>query len=170
MPGSARVPRAAMVGDPFLGVALQALGSLAKPLLKKGVSALGRKVLHRGGSPPPASSLVGVSAAGQFGPVANVGGTLVARAGAAMGARFGGGRTTGFVSGTARSLPAGSRIESFPAGVGAYRRRYRRMNMLNLRALKRAIRRAKGFEHIARQVLTIPHHFKRHIHARGRKR
>jgi hypothetical protein len=160
MPGSNRVPRAALVGDPFFPAVLAAYGAI-----KKGVQVV-KAIKNRGqvsaqGAPPPMSAMV--QNPGLYIPP-------VPRAGSGTGHRAPQG---GSVTATSRVLPAlppGSRIQSFPAGVGAYRRRYRRMNVLNLRALKRAIRRAKGFEHIARQVLTIPHHFKRHIRARGRKR
>lgn len=161
MPGSNRVPRAALVGDPFFPAIIAAYGAI-----KKGVQVVKdikqkRAQVAAASAPPPMSALV--SNPGQYIPP-------VPRAGSGTGHRAPQG---GSVTATSRVLPAlppGSRIQSFPAGVGAYRRRYRRMNVLNLRALKRAIRRAKGFEHIARQVLTIPHHFKRHIRARGRKR
>jgi hypothetical protein len=38
--------------------------------------------------------------------------------------------------------------------IGAMRR-YRRMNPLNAKALRRALRRARGFEHFARSVISI---------------
>jgi hypothetical protein len=157
MPGSNRVPRAALVGDPFFPAIIAAYGAI-----KKGVQVVKSiKQRNQQGAPPPMSAMV--QDPGRYIPP-------VPRAGSGTGHRAPQG---GSVTATARvlnPLPPGSRIQSFPAGVGAYRRRYRRMNVLNLRALKRAIRRAKGFEHIARQVLTIPHHFKKHIRARGRKR
>ncbi len=39
--------------------------------------------------------------------------------------------------------------------IGRMGRRYRRMNVLNPRALRRALRRARGFEHFARGVISI---------------
>ncbi len=36
-------------------------------------------------------------------------------------------------------------------------RHYRRMNPLNPKALRRALRRAKGFEHFARKVMHLTH-------------
>ncbi len=41
-------------------------------------------------------------------------------------------------------------------GIGGGRR-HRRMNVCNPRALRRALRRAKGFEHFARRVIRITH-------------
>jgi len=78
-----------------------------------------------------------------------VGGTLVTRA-----------------LGTAEKYIAGKAKKGFHALVGGGARHHRRMNPLNPRALRRALRRAKGFEHFARGVLRItrpgPHkvHFK----------
>jgi hypothetical protein len=40
------------------------------------------------------------------------------------------------------------------------KRRYRRMNVCNVRALRRSLRRIEGFEHVARRVLSITHHKK----------
>lgn len=37
-------------------------------------------------------------------------------------------------------------------------RRHRRMNVCNVRALRRAIRRAHGFERVARKVISFPFH------------
>jgi len=59
------------------------------------------------------------------------------------------------------------------AAVGMPGRRHRRMNPCNVRALRRAIRRAHGFERIAKKVLrfTSPHHkAKPHGFKRPRKR
>ena len=160
MPGSNRVPRAAMVGDPFFPAIIAAYGAIKKgvEIVKK----LKKPQLSAQGAPPPMSSMVSYQARS---PV------------------FGGSalpieENTSYIQkvlkgrGAPAGMPPGSRVQVFRAGVAATsgRRRYRRMNVLNLRALKRAIRRAKGFEHIARQVLTVPHHFKKHIRARGRKR
>jgi len=169
MPGSVRVPRAAMVGDPFFPAIIAAYGAISKGVkIVKGIRAA-RAAAH--GAPPPMSAMVGGGLAARGAGVLaeqglreNLDLKYTPPRGRSSGAPF------HYIKQAAGGLPAGSRIQSFPAGVGAYRRRYRRMNVLNLRALKRAIRRAKGFEHIARQVLTIPHHFKRHIRARGRKR
>jgi len=149
-----------MVGDPFFPAIIAAYGAIKKGV--QIVKSLKKPQLSAMGGPPPMSAMVGYNA-GQYIPP-------VPRAGSGTGHRAPGGSITSSSRALPPGLPAGSRIQTFPAGVGATRRRYRRMNVLNLRALKRAIRRAKGFEHIARQVLTIPHHFKKHIRARGRKR
>jgi hypothetical protein len=160
MPGSSRVPRAAMVGDPFFPAIIAAYGAISKGVkIVKGIQAA-RKAGHA--APPPMSAMVGMRS-----PV------------------FGGSslpieENTSYIQRAIRGraappgMPAGSRVQVFRAGVAATtgRRRYRRMNVLNIRALKRAIRRAKGFEHIARQVLAphgVVHHFKKHIRARGKR-
>ena len=159
MPGSNRVPRAALVGDPFFPAIIAAYGAIKKGV--QIVKSLKKPQLSAQGAPPPMSSMI--QNPGLYIPP-------VPRAGSGTGHRAPqGGSITSSSRVTSLGLPAGSRIQTFPAGVGATRRRYRRMNVLNLRALKRAIRRAKGFEHIARQVLTIPHHFKKHIRARGKR-
>jgi hypothetical protein len=146
-----------MVGDPFFPAIIAAYGAIKKGV--QIVKSLKKPQLSAQGAPPPMSSMV---QAGVYIPP-------VPRAGSGTGHRAPGGSITSSSRVLPPGLPAGSRIQTFPAGVGATRRRYRRMNVLNLRALKRAIRRAKGFEHIARQVLTIPHHFKKHIRARGKR-
>ncbi len=166
MPGSNRVPRAAMVGDPFFPAIIAAYGAISKGVkIVKGIRAA-RSAARA--APPPMSAMVGMRSpvfGGSSLPIEEntqyIQKVLRGRAGSGTGHRA---PPPGLV-------PPGSRVQTFPAGVAATygRRRYRRMNVLNLRALKRAIRRAKGFEHIARQVLTIPH-FKKHIRARGRKR
>src|SRR5512147_898105 len=54
---------------------------------------------------------------------------------------------------------------------GAYVRshkRYRRMNVTNMRALTRAVRRVKRFEKIARQTVTLSHRVRVKKGARGR--
>jgi len=149
-----------MVGDPFFPAIIAAYGAIKKGV--QIVKSLKKPGMAMAPAPPPMSAMV-QNPAQYFPPVPRAGSGTGHRAPAAV---------QGSLSATSRLLPgmpAGSRIQTFPAGVQATRRRYRRMNVLNLRALKRAIRRAKGFEHIARQVLTIPHHFKKHIRARGKR-
>jgi len=159
MPGSIRVPRAAMAGDPFFPAIIAAYGAI-----KKGVEIVKKlkKPAAPMAAPPPMSAMVQNPASWMPMPPT--------RSPVFAGGSFPIEENTSYIQRAMKGMPAGSRVQSFPAGVGAYRRRYRRMNVLNLRALKRAIRRAKGFEHIARQVLVIPSHFKKHIRARGRKR
>lgn len=48
-------------------------------------------------------------------------------------------------------------------------RRYRRMNPTNVRALRRAIRRAKAFEHLARSVVNLHVGKKFKMHRRKRR-
>jgi hypothetical protein len=153
-----------LVGDPFFPAIIAAYGAISKGVkIVKGIQAARKTAaqIKAQGAPPPTSSMIGGrSMQLQRSPVF-AGGALPIE------------ENTSYIQKVLKGTPAGQRIQSFPAGVSAYstgRRRYRRMNVLNLRALKRAIRRAKGFEHIARQVLTVPSHFKKHIRARGRKR
>lgn len=47
--------------------------------------------------------------------------------------------------------------KGLPALGPGRRRRYRRINPCNPRALRRALRRAKAFEHFARRVIRITH-------------
>lgn len=69
------------------------------------------------------------------------------------------------VQGSFKAMKAAGRTLMQPE-PGMRFRRHRRINPLNPRALRRAIRRAKGFEHFAREVLkftkpgTHPHGFK----------
>lgn len=68
--------------------------------------------------------------------------------------------------GTSRWGPSGS-LEIHPKGTVLVKSR--RMNVGNARALKRALRRARGFERLARSVMVV-HRFKRHpTRRRGRK-
>jgi hypothetical protein len=43
---------------------------------------------------------------------------------------------------------------------GGFGRKRRRMNVYNPRALRRALRRAKGFAHMARQIIRVQTHYK----------
>jgi hypothetical protein len=72
-----------------------------------------------------------------------------------------------------KALGGGGRVRRAhgrrPRVMGA--RRYKRMNPLNPRALRRALRRAKGFERFARGVLSITRpHAGRRFKFPGRKR
>lgn len=69
--------------------------------------------------------------------------------------------------GTSRWGPSGS-LQVHPKGTVLVKSR--RMNVGNARALKRALRRARGFERLARSVMVV-HRFKKHPTRRvGRKR
>lgn len=69
--------------------------------------------------------------------------------------------------GTSRWGPSGS-LQIHPKGTVLVKSR--RMNVGNARALKRALRRARGFERLARSVMVV-HRFKKHPTKRvGRKR
>jgi hypothetical protein len=151
-----------MVGDPFFPAIIAAYGAISKGVkVVKGIQAARKAAatLKAGGAPPPTSAMVG-GRSPVFG-----GSALPIEENTAYIQKVLRGR------GAPAGMPAGSRVQVFRAGVAATsgRRRYRRMNVLNLHALKRAIRRAKGFEHIAHQVLTVPKHFKKHIRARGKR-
>jgi hypothetical protein len=100
--------------------------------------------------------------------------TISAAGSAAMAGRARGrGTMTGRLSGIARrALPTmagaaaaslSTRGAAMPAGVpGVRMRRRHRMNVCNPRALRRAIRRAHGFERIAKQVIGFSSPHKRH--------
>jgi hypothetical protein len=104
-----------------------------------------------------------------------------AAAGAATGAavagavgHYGGAATSAAPGGLAvhGHLHLGGKRKAAGAMPGMHRR-HRRMNPCNVRALRRAIRRAHGFERIAKKVLrfTSPHHkAKPHGFKRPRKR
>jgi len=166
MPGSSRIPRERLVGDPFFPAIIAAYGAISKGIkIVKGIRAA--RSMGSGGAPPPMSSMVGMRSpvfGGSSLPIEENTQYIqrVLRAGRGTGHRA--------PSPPPGLVPPGSRVQVFPAGVAATgRRRYRRMNVCNVHALKRAIRRAKGFEKLARKVLVIPHHFKKHIAVRGRK-
>lgn len=88
----------------------------------------------------------------------------IPRAGAAIGRVFGGraGRVVkaaGKIGGAGAVFEAGSQIARRRMGGGDEMgggRRYRRMNVTNVKALRRAIRRARGFAKLARSVMTFP--------------
>jgi len=146
-----------MVGDPFFPAIIAAYGAI-----KKGVQVVKAIKRRQGGPPPPMSSVVGMQM--QRSPVF-AGSSLPIEENTSYIQKVLRGRSTASLG-----VPPGSRIQTFPAGVAAtQRRRHRRMNVCNVHALKRAIRRAKGFEKLARKVLVIPHHFRKHITARRRK-
>lgn len=161
MPGSVRVPRAAMVGDPFLPAVIAAYGALSKGVkVVKGIQRA--RALARQGAPPPGSAMIGFQRSPVF-----AGGSIPIEENTQYIQRVLRGRGARPPAGL---VPPGSRVQVFPAGVAAtLRRRRRRMNVCNVRALKRAIRRAKGFEMLARKVINIPHRFKRTIRARARR-
>lgn len=81
-----------------------------------------------------------------------VGAGAAAAVGGAVGYRAAGGGIGGEVA-----LPGEMGELTFDPGTGTYRpgRRYRRMNVTNVRALRKAIRRVKGFAKIARTSLVL---------------
>ena len=131
-------------GDPgffsFLGKVAKTVGGFI-PGVGPAVSAAGG-ALERVAARPIVKAATGaivkhpvLSAAGAAG-VIGAGGTMVARRGRMGGAAAGVGPATGGRMGR---------------GFGG--RRHRRMHVTNVKALRRAIRRAKGFERLARRVL-----------------
>lgn len=126
-------------GDPFIGPLIAAVGGVATKVLpalvKKGVSSVGN-ILRKPGVGTAIATVGGVAGgrASSGGallppppPFAN-GGSMVPR--------------PGIKGKIQRLLPFGE--------TGYYRRR--RMNPANVKALRRAIRRAQGFERLAKQV------------------
>lgn len=117
-------------GDPFLGAALGFVArKVAAPLVKKAGAWIGRQTV---------GGLAGKAA-----------GTAIAAA-----------ATPGIIRSVSRQEPIIIDPSSaFPGGdpflqLGSGRKKYRRMNPLNPRALKRALRRAEGFEKFARKTMS----------------
>jgi len=162
MPGSTRVPREALVGDPFLGVIAHALGGAGKLVGRAAGKAI--KAIRK--NPAEARAL----ALDTYYP------PTVGRAGSGTGHRalppMAPAPGSAVVARGRLIPPPGARIQRFPAAVYATGRRRRRMNSLNLRALKRALRRVKSFEKIARKVIrpsARQHHFRRTFPARRKR-
>lgn len=121
-------------GDPFLGALLGA----AVPMIGKAVGWLGSKLGSTAGSAIARGAATGVAAAAV--PLAY--NALEQHQGMRIGKKI--------IHPTA-ILPGGK-----PFITSA--RRYRRMNVLNPKALRRALRRAEGFEKFARRTVTALHH------------
>lgn len=115
-------------GDPFLGALIGGAARLAAPLVGKAVRWVGRQT---------------------------VGGALTRAAGTAVAAAA----TPTIIRSVTGQGPI--QIDPFAAMPGGEplfsiggRKKYRRMNPLNPKALKRAIRRAEGFEKFARKTVS----------------
>lgn len=67
------------------------------------------------------------------------------------------------------SLPAGSRRQVFPAGVGATRAHRRTMRVTNVKALRRAMRRVQGFAKLAHRTIAFTKRVHMKRHRRGRR-
>jgi hypothetical protein len=116
-------------GDPFIGAALGFVGKkVAAPLVKKAGAWVGRQTV---------GGLIGKTAATAAGTVA---------AGKVVQAARGGGE---IVIDPISMAPGGA-----PGMRIVYPTKRRRMNVMNPRALKRALRRAEGFEKIARRTVN----------------
>ncbi len=78
--------------------------------------------------------------------------SMISRAAGAIGSWMPG------VGTIAAALPAAvSAVRSATGWGDTTARRYRRINPLNPKALRRALRRATGFEHFARKVMHLTH-------------
>jgi len=133
-------------GDPFLGAVVGAVARrVVAPLARKAGRWIGRQTL--GGA--IAKGAGAAATAATLAPVVRA---------------VGGGSAT--ITPTA-ILPGGESFIEFNPG----RKKYRRMNPLNPRALKRALRRAEGFEKFARRTVNAlrsgPKKFKKQTTTRG---
>jgi len=116
-------------GDPFLGAALGFVAKkVAAPLVKKAGAWIGRQTVG-GLAGKVAATTAGTIAAGKVVQVARGGGEIVMD--------------------PISMMPGGE-----PGMRIVYPGRRRRMNVMNPRALKRALRRAEGFEKIARRTVN----------------
>lgn len=114
-------------GDPFIGALVAGVGG---KLVKKGAGWVGRKL---GG----AGAAIGRGVAMTPPILRDAAGSTI---GGAVG--YGIGR-----------LPTLSPSEGLPFGLGG-KKKYRKMNPLNPRALRRALRRAEGFEKFAKRTVN----------------
>jgi hypothetical protein len=123
---------------------------ITSPLAKKGLAVVSKHpVLTAAGA---AGALTAAGAAAKMG----------SRAGAGMGAMPGVARAGGY-------RPSKRHLHALEMGLTRARPR---MNVCNVHALRRALRRAKGFEHIARRVLhfTSPRRARGSAHFRFKRR
>lgn len=78
-----------------------------------------------------------------------------------LGGKILGGAAQGFAQGLAERAPTGVVVTDPQTGYeyidysGKARKKYRRMNVCNVKALRRSIRRVKGFSKIARESIVI---------------
>lgn len=63
-------------------------------------------------------------------------------------------------------MTAAGRAAATALGLNVGKRKHRRMHVTNVKALHRAMRRVKGFAHLARQTMTFTQHHK----MKGRRR
>jgi len=129
-------------GDPGLFGSIAKIAGKAVPFLKA-VPGLGTAI-----SIGSAAIGVGGAIAKKIGPKAA---TVLPAAGA-----------IGSIAGGAAALGVGTMAVKGARALfgGGGRRRYRRMNVTNPRALARSVRRLRGFEKMAREVMVV-HNFKR---------
>lgn len=117
-------------GDPFLGAIV---GAVARKVVPKAASWIGRQVSGRAGR--------AVAAVGRDAVVGGVAGA----AGMAIQRRL---------SQPSTGLMPIPQLEPSGASWGGGKKKYRRMNPLNPKALRRALRRAEGFEKFARKTVS----------------
>lgn len=128
-------------GDPFIG-----------GLIARGAAAVGGRLLGRGAASAAGRAVVTRTAGGAaVGAVTATGGRLVPALAPIVGI------AGGTALGTAGLPAAGQALQAAQQLVMGGGRRRRRMNVLNHRALKRALRRAEGFEKIAKRTVNALH-------------
>jgi hypothetical protein len=139
------------------------LFSFLAPLAGKAIGWVGRQVGGLFGHAATGVAAGAATAAGQaMTRVYQTGARIVSRhpvlsaAGAAGAAGGIGGMAAGRMTGAVATLPGRHRVPGVPGMLG---RRRRRMHVTNVHALRRAIRRAHGFEKLARKVMgfSSPH-------------
>lgn len=128
-------------GDPFIGgligSAARALG--AGKLVAKGAKWLGQRI--SGSSVKKATAVVAGAAAAPI--LTAAAGAMIPRTGTTMPVQIG-----------PLGIDPGSMLPGGEPGWTWGRKKYRRMNALNPKALKRALRRAEGFEKFAKQTMN----------------
>jgi len=153
-------------GDPFLGIKLPKI-KVAKLIRQVAGAAVGAVV------PGVGRAISAIKSAGPIGPMGLPMKTWLHPSALLNPSGLGGRPATGLGSGpTITMTPQGQVMVDETrrqAGLLGGRKRYRRMNVTNMRALTRAVRRVKKFEKVARSCVTLSHHVRVKKHARGRK-
>lgn len=84
--------------------------------------------------------------------------------------RIMGGPTLNAIQSITRAMPGAGGIQTFDIASGFRRKRYRRMNVANVKALRRAGRRVEGFVKLAKSLITVPGARAKHPIKRARRR
>lgn len=111
-----------------------------------------RHVARLQGDPFPGLGLLAKAAGRLLPKVAPAVGKIFGRGGAKAGPVL---RSAGKIAAGGAVFELGSRVTRRALDGGGGGRRYKRMNVANVRALRRAIRRTKGFAKLAKSVLTF---------------